>query len=128
MNKDLASIQDLRSAFVSHCRALGCDDDYIKLCEHKFKSIETALKRLEELERANFELEETNAFLITETKEQDEILRIIKEFIRIGFIKISFKEIQNFGNGEVTYYVFINGLQYCCKNQAEFNLLKENFE
>ncbi len=47
MSRELADIQDLKSAFVSHCRALGCEDNYIKVCENKFDKIETALKRLE---------------------------------------------------------------------------------
>ena len=47
MSKELTDIQDLKSAFVSHCRALGCEDDYIQVCENKFKKIEDALKRLE---------------------------------------------------------------------------------
>ena len=52
-------------------------------------------------------------------------LEIIKEFIRIGFITISFKEKQNFGEDETAYYVFVNGNQYRCKTKEEYDLLKE---
>lgn len=50
MNKELADIQDLKSAFISHCRALGCEDNYIKVCENKFKKIETVLKEYKNVE------------------------------------------------------------------------------
>ena len=43
MSKELVDIQDLKSAFVSHCKELGCDENYIKVCENKFSNIETAL-------------------------------------------------------------------------------------
>lgn len=65
---------------------------------------------------------------ITYSKKQNEVLKIIKEFIRIGFIKISFKTRQNFAEEVVAYYVLVNGLQYRCKTKAEFDLLKEIFE
>ena len=44
MNKKLANIKDLKSAFISHCKELGCDENYIKACENKFNDIETAFK------------------------------------------------------------------------------------
>lgn len=43
MSKELTDLQDLRSAFISHCRALGCDADYIKVCENKFNKIEASI-------------------------------------------------------------------------------------
>ena len=45
MCKELNNIQDLKSAFISHCKELGCDENYIKVCENKFSNIETALKK-----------------------------------------------------------------------------------
>lgn len=43
MNKELADIQDLKGAFISHCKALGCEDNYIKVCENKFNRIEAII-------------------------------------------------------------------------------------
>ena len=47
MNKDLANLQDLKSAFVSHCKTLGCSIDYITMCKIMFANIENALKENE---------------------------------------------------------------------------------
>lgn len=50
MTKELSNIQDLKNAFISHCKELGCDKNYIKACENKFNNIATALKRLEKID------------------------------------------------------------------------------
>lgn len=47
MNKELNDLQDIKSAFISHCKELGCDESYIKVCENKFSDIETTIKALE---------------------------------------------------------------------------------
>lgn len=51
MNKDLIDLQDIKSAFISHCKTLGCEDAYIKVCENKFGNIEKALKDYELLKK-----------------------------------------------------------------------------
>lgn len=51
MSKELADIQDLKTAFISYCRELGCGELYIQVCENKFRGIEAALKRLEEIDK-----------------------------------------------------------------------------
>ena len=47
MNKELNNLQDIKSAFISHCKELDCDENYIKVCEIKFSDIEKALKERE---------------------------------------------------------------------------------
>lgn len=47
MSKELTNLQDLRSAFVSHCKTLGCSIDYITMCQIMFANIENALKENE---------------------------------------------------------------------------------
>ena len=47
MSKELSNIQDLKSAFISHCKELGCDENYIKVCKKKFVDIEKTLKGYE---------------------------------------------------------------------------------
>ena len=44
MSKELANLLDLKSAFISYCKTLGCEDNYIKVCSNKFDIIEAALK------------------------------------------------------------------------------------
>ena len=44
--KIMSDLQDLKTAFIAHCKELGCDEDYIKVCENKFVAIEYELNRL----------------------------------------------------------------------------------
>lgn len=87
MNKELVDIQDLKSAFISHCKELGCDENYIKVCENKFSNIEIALKKIESpltkeyLTYENKELRGHIDRLIIEHK----ALEIIKELFDFDF-------------------------------------------
>ena len=45
MNKELANLEDLKYAFISHCRELKCREDYIEICENKFNSIYACCKK-----------------------------------------------------------------------------------
>ena len=47
MSKGLEALEDLKNAFIGHCRELECKENYIKVCENKFNLIEKELKALE---------------------------------------------------------------------------------
>ena len=73
---------------IKELEALGKIHDYWNCCNpnsngcdnEDFKLIETALKRLEELEKIKCELQSRIVELNVELKKQDEFLRIIKKF------------------------------------------------
>lgn len=48
LSKQIANLQDLKTAFIAHSRGLGSAEDYIKVCENKFNIIEQALIKAEE--------------------------------------------------------------------------------
>ena len=47
MSKNLEELKDLENAFIGHCEELKCEENYIKVCEHKFDNVEKSLKALE---------------------------------------------------------------------------------
>lgn len=85
MSKELNNLQDIKSAFISHCKELSCDENYIKVCENKFSDIEKSLKALEIIKEiisqgnARFRLEYTSdAMLVIEYWIMDTKLNEIK--------------------------------------------------
>ena len=71
----------MKNAFISHCKELGCDENYIKVCENKFRNIETSLNDYsvykQDYERV---MKEKNSLLKEYAKSQKEhkALEIIK--------------------------------------------------
>lgn len=120
MSKELEALDKLEKDFHWVFENVANVEFYIHK-EHTFERIDkirTAL-RVEDIcfrERTDFR---------NRVDKKLKALEIIKEFIRIGFITISFKEKQNFGEDETAYYVFVNGNQYRCKTKEEYDLLKE---
>lgn len=49
MSKEIGELEDLKNAFIGHCRELKCEENYIKVCNNKFNKIEKELKEYEEL-------------------------------------------------------------------------------
>lgn len=143
MTKELSNIQDLKSAFISHCKELGCDENYIKVCENKFSSIETVLKnedeekfklvkQVRELKDDVASLKSFNSKLWVERQDNDKKLKAFE------IIKEKEVNVQNFKNACSTMsyeqYLFMwtegcfMGIMMTSKTmltQEEYDLLKE---
>lgn len=137
MNRELADLQDLKSAFISHCKTLGCEDNYIKVCESKFDRIEASINiqkkmveslqsskehlidDLEKLERENFELSERVGFNATYKGEDEDKLKaldIIKEKVSdMKWLKYC-SSLEQYNEGVPSYEQL---------TQEEFDILKE---
>lgn len=112
MSKELAGLQDLKNAFISHCKTLGCEDTYIKICENKFDIIETELKN----QKRKLDLRGLNLSSI------DQALEIIMRDPDAVFNTIDlYNDWEEYDedciNENVTTYPF--------KSKEEFDLLKE---
>lgn len=124
MSKELNDLQDLKSAFISHCRTLGCEDNYIKVCSSKFNIIEAKLKNYE-LERAlRIRFENANYELVRKKQDNKKKLEAL-EIIKSKIASISFKYGGIMGNvielqiGYDTCYMHFNA------NDKNFDLLRE---
>lgn len=84
MNIDLEALKDLRSAFVSHCKTLGCEEDYIEICENKFSYIEKALKDKELQDIIVNEIKDLFVFGVIDTKVERKVngdVNLIPNFV-----------------------------------------------
>lgn len=65
MSKGLEILEDLKNAFIGHCRELKCETNYIQVCEHKFSKIEKELKALEIIKKhiVNKDLDTSGVYL-----------------------------------------------------------------
>lgn len=106
MNKNLAALQDLKSAFIAHCQALGCEATYIEACKNKFDNLEASLQNVDMFEIKNSALtsgltefknmydELHNKYLEIQGKYVDMLMlkNAIEESLQYGYVFIGFNE------------------------------------
>lgn len=126
-NKLLTDLQDLKSAFISHCKTLGCSIDYITMCQIMFANIENTLKEYEELQKDYCDVVEKRGEWQEKTNKKLQALDVIKErevnIYHWYYFKISKKTFEE-------YNEFIKRLGFMRISklpltQDEFYLLKE---
>ena len=97
MNEELNNIQDLKTAFISHCKELGCDENYIKVCENKFSDIETTLKDFEKINKYNAASGTGKSLEIIEYNLSEDVTSNLSEAlekVRIACLKLAMLELK----------------------------------
>lgn len=113
MNKEL---EDLKNAFVSHCRELKCKEDYIKVCKNKFDKIGADFEHKDQLETENAGLKARNEKL-------EKVWEIVKKYgLQHCDYAISFSNYESYKEE----WRFDNAKKHLTK--TEFNLLKKILE
>ena len=96
MSKELADLQDIKSAFISHCKELGCGKNYIKFYENKFSNVETALKKKNKIdpidEKVVVDISTPEGFIFYKDMEKEEITLLEKLNWLIDRSKLSTKD------------------------------------